>query len=61
MSLEKCPECGHDISTQAVQCPYCGAPGQSAWKQSKLVGLCVSMVMLFIILFAALFLSFFRR
>lgn len=26
MSLIKCHECGHDISTEATQCPNCGAP-----------------------------------
>lgn len=26
MSLMKCSECGHDVSTKAVMCPNCGAP-----------------------------------
>ena len=25
MALKKCTECGHDVSTQAVACPQCGA------------------------------------
>ena len=24
MALGKCPECGHDMSTEAEQCPNCG-------------------------------------
>jgi zinc ribbon protein len=26
MALTKCRECGHDVSTEAVKCPNCGAP-----------------------------------
>ena len=26
MSLIKCPECGHDVSTYADKCIYCGCP-----------------------------------
>ena len=26
MSLIKCPECGHEVSTKAPQCPNCGVP-----------------------------------
>lgn len=26
MALVPCPECGKEISTQAVACPHCGAP-----------------------------------
>ncbi len=26
MSLEKCPECGGQVSTKARACPHCGAP-----------------------------------
>jgi ribosomal protein S27E len=25
--LEKCPDCGHEMSQRAVMCPNCGAPG----------------------------------
>lgn len=28
MALVKCPECGREISDQAVSCPGCGAPGK---------------------------------
>ena len=28
MSLIKCPECGHEVSTKAPQCPNCGVPIQ---------------------------------
>ena len=26
MSLVKCPECGHEVSTLATSCPHCGCP-----------------------------------
>src|SRR5882757_2323300 len=26
MSLINCPECGHEVSTTAVECPNCGRP-----------------------------------
>jgi hypothetical protein len=26
MSLFRCRECDHEISTEALQCPHCGAP-----------------------------------
>lgn len=26
MALIKCPECTHEISDKAIQCPYCGYP-----------------------------------
>lgn len=29
MSLTHCPECGHEISTNAIACPNCGRPIQS--------------------------------
>lgn len=29
MALIKCPECGHDVSSQASQCPLCGYPIES--------------------------------
>lgn len=37
MSLIKCSECGHDVSTKAETCPHCGAPQekQPASKQSN--------------------------
>ena len=25
--LERCPDCGHEISPRARMCPNCGAPG----------------------------------
>ena len=25
MSLKKCQECGHEVSSSAIQCPNCGA------------------------------------
>ena len=29
MALIKCPECGHEMSDQALVCPYCGRPNQN--------------------------------
>lgn len=26
MPLNKCPDCGHDVSTKAEACPHCGCP-----------------------------------
>lgn len=26
MALIKCPECGHDVSSEAKNCPNCGYP-----------------------------------
>ena len=28
MALVQCPECGHEVSTQAASCPACGYPMQ---------------------------------
>lgn len=28
MSLRKCPDCGHDVSTSARACPHCGRPNR---------------------------------
>jgi len=30
MALEKCPECGKEISSNAESCPHCGAPTLNA-------------------------------
>lgn len=30
MALIKCPECGHDVSDQAITCPNCGYPLKSS-------------------------------
>ena len=29
MALIKCPECGHEMSDEALVCPYCGKPNQN--------------------------------
>lgn len=26
MALQKCPECNHNVSTEAESCPHCGYP-----------------------------------
>lgn len=30
MALTKCPECGHDVATDAASCPHCGHPSATA-------------------------------
>ena len=30
MALSKCPECGREVSDQAIYCPNCGAPISSS-------------------------------
>lgn len=36
MSLMKCPECGHDVSTKASTCPNCGAPIEEIAKEVEI-------------------------
>ena len=38
MSLIKCPECGKEISSKAVTCPFCGCPS-SEWAGDKQKGI----------------------
>lgn len=33
MALIKCPDCTHDISDQAIACPYCGRPIAAAFSR----------------------------
>ncbi len=42
MAIKKCKECGKEVSSQAKQCPHCGAP------QSKSVGLGGIILVLFV-------------
>ena len=35
MSLVKCKECGHEVSTNAVVCPNCGEPQSDSKKESQ--------------------------
>lgn len=35
MALIKCPECGHEISDQALSCPNCGAPTERGEEQRE--------------------------
>lgn len=35
MALIKCPECGNDVSTEAVSCPKCGCPIKKQKNESK--------------------------
>ena len=36
MALEKCPECGHDVSSLADFCPHCGFPLNDYREQKRL-------------------------
>ena len=39
MALVKCPECGHEVSSDAQTCPNCGKPvdatAQNSYPESK--------------------------
>lgn len=35
MALIKCPECAHDVSDKAIQCPHCGYPMSSTVTNTK--------------------------
>jgi hypothetical protein len=38
VGLQKCPDCGADVSTAAAACPKCGRPSGKAKKAMKRVG-----------------------
>ena len=40
MALVKCPDCGHDVSSRAEACPYCGCPCKHFPKRVQLGGTC---------------------
>ena len=31
MNLRKCPDCAHDVSSSAADCPHCGRPLRAKW------------------------------
>ena len=33
MAIQTCRECGHQVSTKAITCPHCGAPGPASPKR----------------------------
>ena len=35
MALNKCPECGREVSSRANACPYCGCPVSEVITQQK--------------------------
>lgn len=45
MSMIKCKECGADISSQAQNCPHCGAKLKKNWKFLKIAGIIVVVLM----------------
>lgn len=50
MALEKCPECGHDMSSTAEQCPNCGwkHPPSPVEAGGKAMGSCGLFLTLFV-------------
>jgi len=51
VSLTPCPECGREVSTQAVACPHCGAPIARA-RGTSVFGVIGKVLLVLIILFA---------
>lgn len=41
MSLRKCPDCGHDVSSAAPACPHCGRPNRKPSSPIELSGILV--------------------
>ena len=35
MTLEHCPSCSHEISTEASSCPHCGHPLEAGWAEAQ--------------------------
>lgn len=35
MALARCPDCGREISTEALACPGCGKPNRSALHKAQ--------------------------
>ena len=49
MALKGCPECGHQVSTKAVDCPSCGARVGRRNRDS-----CMGCVLLLLVFFIAI-------
>ncbi len=41
MSLRKCPDCGHDVSSNAPSCPHCGRPFRKSPPSIELSGVLI--------------------
>ena len=41
MSLRKCPDCGHDVSSAATACPNCGRPNRRSSSPIELSGIII--------------------
>lgn len=41
MSLRKCPDCGHDVSSAATACPHCGRPNRRSSSPVELSGILI--------------------
>ena len=41
MSLLKCPDCGHDLSSSARSCPHCGRPNRKPSSPIELSGILI--------------------
>ena len=50
MTLTKCEDCGHEVSTEAASCPNCGGPTPAARtrKSRRLIWTVVVIVLLFL-------------
>lgn len=44
MALRKCRECGHEVSTTAKKCPYCGKRNPTASIKTTLIFLAIWIV-----------------
>lgn len=48
MAMIKCPECGKDVSDQAVSCPNCGAAIKKKQSVVGVIGFILSIIGLFL-------------
>jgi uncharacterized membrane protein YvbJ len=55
MALKPCPECGRELSTDATQCPGCGAYTGNVPDGRKVVKRFLFMAVLLIVLWKILF------
>jgi len=53
MALNKCKECGKEVSSQAKTCPHCGAPVQAGGIFAMAILIAVFFVL--ILVYAALY------
>jgi len=51
MALIKCIECGHDVSSEASQCPNCGFPIKTSSKKKPVFGIILMIILLILLVF----------